>query len=176
MVWHHVKKQTKPKLQDPCRYKLVSFGLQFCFFYFFGFLEVFVTFGQKPKKPRENQKNQKKPKKTKLQDPCGTSWWVRVCAILFFFVFFGFLEVFGAFGQTRKKTSRKQKNKLSTAITLNDSIDLFYFMCNCFALIYLIYLMFLLFWIDLIYWIQSFDDMVWIFGRLEHLIYLIYLM
>lgn len=87
-----------------------------------------------------------------------------------------FFRVFLVFDQKWQNPRENQKKQIeySNYIKWFNWSHLFHVFQfnNCFNLIYLIYL---LFWNDLIYWIQSCDDMVWIFGRLEHLIYLIYL-
>ena len=88
---------------------------------FLGLSRGFWYFWSKTKKPRE-----KKTRKRNCKTHVGTSWWVRVC----YFLFFGFSRFLLPSVKTKKprEEQRKQKNKLSTVITLDGSLDLIYFM------------------------------------------------
>ena len=67
--------------------------VEFCFFLF---SQGLCYFWSKTKTTKKNKKKQD----CKTHE--GTSWWVRVCSLVFF-CFFCFLEVFATFGQKPKK-------------------------------------------------------------------------
>ena len=52
-------KRKKNKIADPAHQLVPTWVLQFCFFLFFCFLEVFLAFDQKKQKHRENQKKKR---------------------------------------------------------------------------------------------------------------------
>ena len=87
------KKTKKTKLQT-LTHQLVPTGvLQFCFF---GFLVFSMFFGFLTKSIKNLEKSKKK---NKIADPNSPACTYMGLAILFFFVFFGFLNVFLFFDQ-----------------------------------------------------------------------------
>ena len=87
------KNQKNTKLQTLTHQLVPTWVLQFCFFWFSQYCLGFWP------KVLKTSRNPKKKQKNKIADPNSPACTYMGLAILFFLVFFGFLNVFSVFDQ-----------------------------------------------------------------------------